>query len=154
MGAARPRQRAYLCGECALVHRGANLIGSARLLVSPLWGRYHLSVSLADARGGARMRCATCAWILALIPKVNLSRKQPVYDLCTDAMPLKIVLATTALVLLCHKRRTQQNGQQVSRLSRNLASLIRSVAIEYGLCRSARMRRAAGQEVGRYFLGA
>ncbi len=58
------------------------------------------------------------------------------------------------LVLLCHKRRTQQNGQQGSRLSRNLASLIRSVAIEYGLCRSARMRRAAGPEVGRNFLGA
>jgi hypothetical protein len=58
------------------------------------------------------------------------------------------------LVLLCHKRRVQQNGQQVSRLSRNLASLIRSVAIEYGLCRSARMRRAAGLEVGRNFLGA
>ena len=58
------------------------------------------------------------------------------------------------LVLLCHKRRVQQNGQQVSRLSRNLASLIRSVAIECGLCRSARMRRAAGPEVGRNFLGA
>jgi hypothetical protein len=58
------------------------------------------------------------------------------------------------LVLLCHKRWTQQNGQQGSCLSRNLASLIRSVAIEYGLCRSARMRRAAGLEVGRNFLGA
>ena len=58
------------------------------------------------------------------------------------------------LVLLCHKRRMQQNGQQRSCLSRNLASLIRSVAIECGLCRSARMRRAAGPEVGRNFLGA
>jgi hypothetical protein len=63
-------------------------------------------------------------------------------------------LRARLLVLLCHKRRVQQNGQQVSRLSRNLASLIRSVAIEYGLCRSARMRRAAGLEVGRNFLGA
>jgi len=60
----------------------------------------------------------------------------------------------TRLVLLCHKRRVQQNGQQGSCLSRNLASLIRSVAIEYGLCRSARMRRTAGTEVGRNFLGA
>jgi hypothetical protein len=59
-----------------------------------------------------------------------------------------------SLVPPCHKRRTQQNGQQGSHLSRNLASLIRSVAIEYGLCRSARMRRAAGLEVGRNFLGA
>jgi len=58
------------------------------------------------------------------------------------------------LVLLCHKRRTQQNGQQGSRLSRNLASLMRRVAIECGLCRSARMRRTAGPEVGRNFLGA
>ena len=58
------------------------------------------------------------------------------------------------LILLCHKRRVQQNGQQGSRLSRNLASLIRSVAIDVGLCRSARMRRAAGPEVGRNFLGA
>jgi hypothetical protein len=58
------------------------------------------------------------------------------------------------LVLLCHKRREQQNGQQLSCLSRNLASWIRSVAIECGLCRSARMRRAAGLEVGRNLLGA
>jgi hypothetical protein len=58
------------------------------------------------------------------------------------------------LILLCHKRRTQQNGQQVSRLSSHRASLIRSVAIEYGLCRSARMRRAPGPEVGWNFLGA
>jgi hypothetical protein len=61
---------------------------------------------------------------------------------------------SSLLVLLCHKRRMQQNGQKGSPLSRNLASLIRSVAIEYGLCRSARMRRAAGLEVGRNFLGA
>jgi hypothetical protein len=58
------------------------------------------------------------------------------------------------LILLCYKRRTQQKGQQGSRLSRNLASLIRSVAMEYGLCRSGRMRRPPGPEVGRKFLGA
>src|ERR1017187_4675379 len=40
------------------------------------------------------------------------------------------------LVLLCHKRREQQNGQQASCLSRNLATRIRRVAMEYGLCRS------------------
>ena len=63
-------------------------------------------------------------------------------------------LAYLSLVLLCHKRGTQQTGQQGSCLSRNLASLIRSVAIECGLCRSARTRRAARPEVGRNFLGA
>jgi hypothetical protein len=58
------------------------------------------------------------------------------------------------LVLLCHKRREQQNGQQVSCLSRNLASRIRSVAMECGLCRSARTRCAAWPELGRNFRGA
>jgi len=58
------------------------------------------------------------------------------------------------LVLLCHKRREQQNGQQASCLSRNLASWIRSVAMECGLCRSARMRCAARAEFGRKFRGA
>ena len=58
------------------------------------------------------------------------------------------------LVLLCHKRREQQNGQQASCLSRNLASGIRSVAMECGLCRSARTRCAAWPEFGRNFRGA
>ena len=58
------------------------------------------------------------------------------------------------LVLLCHKRREQQNGQQASCLSRNLASRIRSVAMECGLCRSARTRCATRLELGRNFRGA
>ena len=58
------------------------------------------------------------------------------------------------LVLLCHKRREQQNGQQASWLSRDLARRIRSVAMEFGLCRSARMRCAARVELGRNFRGA
>jgi hypothetical protein len=66
----------------------------------------------------------------------------------------RLVILKTLLVLLCYKRRTQQTGQQGSCWSRNLASLIRSVAIEYGLCRSARTRRAARPEVGWNFLGA
>jgi len=61
---------------------------------------------------------------------------------------------SSLLVLLCHKRREQQNGQQASCLSRNLASWIRSVAMECGLCRSARMRCAARAEFGRKFRGA
>jgi len=72
----------------------------------------------------------------------------------TNSVTQEKVLPPGLLVLLCHKRRTQQNGQQGSRLSRNLASLMRRVAIECGLCRSARMRRTAGPEVGRNFLGA
>jgi hypothetical protein len=53
------------------------------------------------------------------------------------------------LVLLCHKRRAQQTGQQGSWLAKNLAILMRMVAIELGLCRSARTRRAAGFVLGR-----
>ena len=59
-----------------------------------------------------------------------------------------------ALVLLCHKRRPPQNEQYVNCLSRNRASRMRGVAIEPGLCRSARTRRAARDEVGRKFRGA
>src|SRR5215469_2875290 len=62
--------------------------------------------------------------------------------------------AALALVLLCHKRREQQNGQHTSCLSKNLAIWMRSVVIEDGLCRSARTRRAAREEVGRNFRGA
>ena len=58
-------------------------------------------------------------------------------------------IQASVLVLLCHKRREQQNGQQASCFSRNLASRIRSVAIECGLCRSARTRFAARPELGR-----
>jgi hypothetical protein len=70
---------------------------------------------------------------------------------------LKVALAAfffSLLVLLCHKRREQQNGQQASCLSRDLASWIRSVAMECGLCRSARMRCATRAEFGRNFRGA
>ncbi len=44
------------------------------------------------------------------------------------------------LILLCYKRRRQQNGQQGSCRRSALAILIRSVAIELALCRSARTR--------------
>jgi hypothetical protein len=54
-----------------------------------------------------------------------------------------------ALVLLCYKLREPQKGQQGSCRSRARAILTRSVAMERGLCRSARVRRAAGLEVGR-----
>jgi len=64
------------------------------------------------------------------------------------------LLFLALLVLLCHKREEQQNGQQVSCWIRNLARRIRSVAMEFGLCRSARVRRASGLEVGRNVLGA
>jgi hypothetical protein len=53
------------------------------------------------------------------------------------------------LVLLCYKLSAQQKGQQGSRPSRQRAIRMRSVAIECGLCRSARARRAAGLVPGR-----
>ena len=58
------------------------------------------------------------------------------------------------LVLLCYKRRVQQKGQCGSWVRRKRAILIRRVAIEAGLCRSARARRAARLEVGRKLRGA
>jgi hypothetical protein len=58
------------------------------------------------------------------------------------------------LVLLCYKRLEQQKGQQGSRPSRARAIRMRSVAMDCGLCRSARARRAAGLELGRNFRGA
>jgi len=68
-------------------------------------------------------------------------QKPPARSVCrVIVMMASLRFDTSSLVLLCHKRRVQQNGQHVSCLSKNLASLMRSVAIEYGLCRSARMR--------------
>src|SRR4029079_4077554 len=61
---------------------------------------------------------------------------------------------SSLLVLLCYKRRAQQKGQCGSWVRRKRASLIRRVAIEVGLCRSARTRRAAGFEVARKVCGA
>lgn len=47
----------------------------------------------------------------------------------------------TNLVLLCYKRRTQQKGQQGRLRSNDLATRMRSVAMEWGLCRSPRAAR-------------
>jgi hypothetical protein len=52
------------------------------------------------------------------------------------------------LVLLCYKRSTPQIGQQGRWDDKCRESLMRSVAIEFGLCRSARTR-PAGPKVGR-----
>src|SRR5208283_1651976 len=52
------------------------------------------------------------------------------------------------LVLLCYKRNAPQIGQQGSWDDKCRESLMRSVAIEFGLCRSARTR-PAGPKVGR-----
>jgi hypothetical protein len=60
----------------------------------------------------------------------------------------------TLLVLLCYKRRAQQKGQCESWVRRKRAILIRRVAIEAGLCRSARARRTARLEVKRKLGGA
>ena len=60
----------------------------------------------------------------------------------------------TRLVLLCYKRRAQQKGHCGSWVRRKRAILLRRVAIEAGLCRSARARRTAGLEVGRKLRGA
>ena len=78
---------------------------------------------------------------LSLVSIAILTLPTPCANAAIEICPIMVhSICPPQLVLLCHKRRMQQNGQQVSRLSRNLASLIRSVAIEYGLCRSARMR--------------
>src|SRR4051812_34906823 len=58
------------------------------------------------------------------------------------------------LVLLCYKRRAQQKGQCGSWVRRKRAILIRRVATEAGLCRSARTRRTARLEVKRKLRGA
>jgi hypothetical protein len=58
------------------------------------------------------------------------------------------------LVLLCHKRREQQKGQQGNCFSKARSILMRSVAMELRLCRSARVRRASGLELGRNPRGA
>jgi DNA-binding NtrC family response regulator len=65
-----------------------------------------------------------------------------------------LVGSSRGIVLLCHKRREQQNGQQGNRFSKALWILVRSVAMELGLCRSARVRRASGLEFGRNPRGA
>ncbi len=59
-----------------------------------------------------------------------------------------LAILTLALVLLCHKRWTPQNGHWRSCWSRERASRMRRVAMECGLCRSGRMR-AAGPEACR-----
>jgi hypothetical protein len=53
---------------------------------------------------------------------------------------LNLMSKFLALVLLCYKRKTEQKGQYRSWLSRKRASLMRNVAMERGLCRSARKR--------------
>jgi hypothetical protein len=58
------------------------------------------------------------------------------------------------LVLLCYKRRAQQNGQWGSWARRKRATSIRRVAMEVGLCRSARARRTARFEGERKLRGA
>src|SRR3954447_25061309 len=58
------------------------------------------------------------------------------------------------LVLLCYKRSEQQKGQQGSCWRSTLAMRRRMVAMEPGLCRSARTRGAAGLEAGRNCRGA
>src|SRR3954467_12547430 len=58
------------------------------------------------------------------------------------------------LILLCYKRRAQQKGQCGSWVRRKREILMRRVAIEAGLCRSARTRRTARLEVKRKLRGA
>ena len=58
------------------------------------------------------------------------------------------------LILLCYKRSAQQNGERGSWARRKRATSIRRVAMEVGLCRSARARRTARFEVERKLRGA
>src|ERR1700692_5133414 len=78
---------------------------------------------------------------------LRLKLKQDPQDLKSGKDP-RLRMGST-LVLLCYKRREQQNGQHGSCWSRARAILMRRVAMDCGLCRSARARRAAGQEAGR-----
>ena len=55
------------------------------------------------------------------------------------------------LVLLCYKRRAPQKGQPESCRSRILAVVCRSVAMDQGLCRSARTGRTPRVESRRHF---
>ena len=70
------------------------------------------------------------------------------------ALPSNSPRRNFLLILLCYKRREPQKGQHGSCWSRARAILMRSVAMDCGLCRSARTRRAAGLELGRNFRGA
>ena len=62
--------------------------------------------------------------------------------------PQEVDFAYGILILLCYKFQVPQKGQRQSFRSRERASKMRSVAMEYGLCRCGRMR-ASGLEVGR-----
>ena len=67
-----------------------------------------------------------------------------------NSLPRTITLAVArSLVLLCYRRKVPQKGQQGSCRRRNRVIRMRRVAIERGLCRSARTRRAAGLQAGR-----
>ena len=57
---------------------------------------------------------------------------------------------SSGLILLCYKNEALQKGQRESCLSRWRAMAMRSVAIEWGLCRSGRTRRASRPEVARH----
>ena len=90
-------------------------------------------------------------WFVRVIKR----EKRACGECSTVAMPEREPrIVEKGLVLLCYKRRAQQKGQCGSWVRRKRASLIRRVAIEVGLCRSARTRRAAGFEVGRKVWGA
>jgi hypothetical protein len=78
----------------------------------------------------------------------------PIMKGLDDLFGEEVTNQNVCLVLLCYKRLEQQKGQQGSRPSRARAILMRSVAMDCGLCRSARARRAAGLELGRNFRGA
>jgi hypothetical protein len=141
--------------------RREDLFGAAGLFQLSLENLHELAAREAPGPGRKVILWVSPGWPLLSGPNVELdaSEQQKLFgnivDFSTQFLRARITLySIDPLVLLCHKRRVQQNGQQGSRWSRDLASLIRSVAIEHRLCRSARMRRAAGLEVGWNVLGA
>jgi hypothetical protein len=90
-----------------------------------------------------RRLCSGCVMQVALTAYCVVASMSPTSD-----------FSSTLLLLLCYKRRVQQKGQWGSWVRRKRAILIRRVAIEAGLCRSARARRTARLEVKRKLRGA
>ncbi len=81
--------------------------------------------------------------VVGAAPQISEAFLLPVLTAMLEQFPFRI------LVLLCYKWAEQQKGQQGSCRIRARAILTRSVAMDCGLWRSARTRRAAGLELGR-----
>ncbi len=130
---------------------GASLAFYSLLSLAPL---LVITVAVAGLVFGREAANGQLAWQIQNL--VGLDEARGLQAIVHSAQRPAVGLFATllSLVLLCYKRRTQQKGQQGSCWMRTLAILMRRVAMDCGLCRSARTRRAAGLEVGRNLRGA